>query len=63
MKSEERIEALEQEVSDTVEEVKMILLEIRSFLSENSSPLRSQTDNGKNSLLDSSEKGVNRDGS
>jgi hypothetical protein len=61
MKTEERIEALEQDVKLTVEEIKMILLDIRSFLAEVRSPLRSKVETDHSSKGDSA-KGVAQNG-
>jgi hypothetical protein len=62
MKIEERIQALENEVKLTVEEIKMILLDIRSFLSEASSPLRSKAETDKHDSKGDSAKGVVQNG-
>ena len=42
MEEEERLRALEDEFTETKEEIKQILLEIRSFLMEAGTPLRSE---------------------
>jgi hypothetical protein len=63
MDTEERIKSLEKEVMLTVEEVKYILLDIRSFLSEARSPLRGKLGMDKFSLKEDSGKGVEQRGS
>ena len=42
MEEEERLRALEDEFAETKEEIKQMLLEVRSFLMEANTPLRSE---------------------
>lgn len=44
MDTEEKVKALEKEMMLTVEELKLLLLDIRSFLAEARSPLRAKRD-------------------
>ena len=63
MNTKEKIDALEKEVNLTVEEIKLLLLDIQSFLSEARSPLRSKSGSNNLNLKDDSEKGVEHNGS
>ncbi|HEY90225.1 MAG TPA: hypothetical protein G4O07_00150 [Dehalococcoidia bacterium] len=56
MEMEERVRALEDEFRTTADEIKQILLDIRTFLMEADSPLRAQSDNEKSRTPDGTER-------
>jgi len=56
MEMEERVRALEDEFRTTADEIKQILLDIRTFLMEADSPLRAQPDNDESCTPDGTER-------
>lgn len=63
MNTEERLKTLEKEAMLIIEELKTILLDIRSFLMEAHSPLRAKADAAKLTNRDLLVKGVDQHGS
>jgi hypothetical protein len=57
MEMEERLKALEDEFSQTKNETKQIMMDIRALLMEAGSPLRSQIPSGRTSDQNESIKG------
>lgn len=63
MDTEEKLKALEKEMMLTVEELKLLLLDIRSFLAEARSPLRARRDAKKPGSQKVAVKGEEQNGS